>query len=141
MIRVVLDTNIIISGTLWSGTPSRVIQAIEQGKVKPIASEAMLDELQGVLERPKFTKRLELIGKTAKQVVSEYAARAEVIEVQPLGETVSEDPDDDIFIACTISGKAQMVISGDPHLLDVKQYQGIPILNVVDFLKHLSTKD
>jgi putative PIN family toxin of toxin-antitoxin system len=134
MIRVVLDTNIVISGTLWSGSPKQVMQIVEAGKALPLVTEAMLDELKEVIERPKFAKRLELLGKTAQEIISQYASKAEIIEAVALDESVSSDPDDDIFLACAISGKAQMIVSGDPHLLNVKQYQNIPILTAGDFL-------
>jgi uncharacterized protein len=141
MIRVVLDTNIVVSGTYWSGAPSSIMQAIEQGKAKPIVSEAILDELKDVLGRTKFTDRLALIGKTAEQIVTQYAMSAEIIEVQPLSETVSVDSDDDVFLACALSGKANIVISGDPHLLNLKKYQNILILTANEFLASLASQD
>ena len=138
MMRVVLDTNVVVSGSLWSGAPRRVMQAVAEGKLKPLVSEAMLDELNDVLERSKFSERLKLVGKTAGQIVQEYAAKAEIIVTQPLAESVASDPDDDMFLACAVSGKAQKIVSGDPHLLTIKQYQAIPIVTVENILALLS---
>ncbi len=141
MIRVVLDTNIVISGTLWSGTPSLIMQAIWQVQIKPVTSEVLLDELRDVLERPKFSERLILIGKTSRQIVEDFATHADVIEVEKIERTVMADEDDDQVLACAKTGHVDYVVSGDPHLLDLLQYEEIPILNVAAFVIHLAGED
>lgn len=90
MIRTVLDTNIVVSGLLWSGTPSRVIHAVRAGVVQPIVSEAMLDELADVIDRPKFVSRLR--GQTPDFIVAQYTQYVEVIEAQVLSRVVANDP-------------------------------------------------
>lgn len=64
MIRALLDTNVIISGRLWGGVPRQIMQAISDQKFMPIISEALLEELTEVLERPKSAERLKKIGRT-----------------------------------------------------------------------------
>lgn len=141
MIRVVFDTNIVISGSLWSGTPHHVLQLAEQGQVKPLISETMLDELREVIERPKFLGRLALLGKTAAQVVEDYLILAAVIEVESIEPTISADLDDDQILACALSGHADYIVSGDPHLLEVERYKHISILTASDFLALLAEQD
>lgn len=140
MRRVVLDTNIVVSGLLWSGTSQRVLQAIRDGQVQALVSEAMLDELQDVLQRPKFAPRFERLGQNPQQLFTAYSSYVIVINVEPLDETVSVDPDDDIFIACAVSGKADYVVSGDPHLLTIGEYHGIQILTAPQFLERLAAE-
>lgn len=138
MIRVVLDTNTVISGTLWSGTPHKVMEAARSGIIKPVVCEEMLDELKDVLGRKKFSRKLETLEKTPNQIVTEYAQIADVIQTPTVIPRVSVDMDDDIFIACAVVGMAMYVISGDPHLLDIVQHETVKIVTAAAFLKWLS---
>jgi putative PIN family toxin of toxin-antitoxin system len=137
MMRVVFDTNVIISGRLWSGAPRRALRAVEEGRVESFISEGMVDELKDVISRPKFSERLALIGKTAEQVVQDHLQITTVIEVEPISPTIEADPDDDMVLACALSSKADCVVSGDPHLLDLGVFEDIPILTVNVFLEQL----
>jgi putative PIN family toxin of toxin-antitoxin system len=116
MIRVVLDTNTVISGILWKGAPHQVLRAAHDGRLKPVSSEILLDELKEVLSRAKFENRLRLIGKTVEQLVAEYAAQCELIDFVPPTQNISKDEDDDLFIACALSGDVKLIVSGDSHL-------------------------
>lgn len=129
MIRVVFDTNIVISGILWSGTPHLLMQMAVSKQIKAIISETMLDELEDVIERPKFIDRLKLIGKSSAEAVESYAAITEIVDA---------DEDDDHVLACALSSHADFIVSGDPHLLEIKHYKNIPILTASEFLALLS---
>ena len=113
------------------------MHAVLQRHLQPIASEAMLDELKDVLSRPKFVGRLKLVGKTVEQLMGEYASQVEVVDVPPIGKAISDDPDDDEFIACALAGNAQIIVSGDQHLLKVRWYQGILILTAAEMLERI----
>lgn len=71
--RVVLDTNTVISGLLWPGNPRRILDLARSGEVILCVSQALLIELLDVLRRPKFVARLALIGATPEEVVDGYA--------------------------------------------------------------------
>jgi putative PIN family toxin of toxin-antitoxin system len=137
MIRVVFDTNIIISGRLWSGAPRQALAEADGGQVESFISESMLDELKEVISRPKFAERLALVGKTAEQLVQEHLQSTTVIEVAPISPTVEADPDDDMVLACALSSKADFIVSGDPHLLELASFENIPIVTVNNFLERL----
>jgi putative PIN family toxin of toxin-antitoxin system len=139
--RVVLDTNILISGLLWAGTPGLVLKAVDEGKIQPLASEATLDELRDVLSRPKFAAKLAAKKTTAAQLTQSYADKTEIIDPAPLPTQVASDPDDDMFIACAISGKADLIVSGDPHLLHVEMYKDIPIITAAALIQRLKASD
>lgn len=133
--RVVLDTNTIISGLLWSGAPRTVLQLIERGEIAPCISLALITELQTVLERPKFEARLAAVAETPAEAVNRYLQYADVIDVPaPPERVVANDPDDDHVLACAIAASADYIVSGDQHLLDLGRYEGISILNAADFL-------
>lgn len=132
--RVVFDTNIIISGRLWAGAPQRALKLAEVGQVTTLISEVMIDELKDVLSRPKFEERLRTLNTSAEQVVIEHLQHTEIVEAEPIQPTILADPDNDIVLSCAFSGTADYVVSGDPHLLAFAHFQAIPILSVHDFL-------
>src|SRR5947207_2085788 len=117
MIRVVLDTNIIISGWLWSGSPRQVLNIARQRQIQSVISEMLLDELRDVLHRPKFVGRLSVIGKTVEVILSEYLQFTEIVEPAQIAPVIDRDPDDDAVLACAVGAKAGYIVTGDDHLL------------------------
>ncbi len=134
MIRVVLDTNIIISGWLWSGSPRQVLNIARQRHIQTVISEAILDELRDVLSRPKFADRLIYIGKTVEEILVEYLQFAEIIEPARIDHVIDRDPDDDAVLACAIGGKSDYIITGDDHLLALNSFREIRIVSANQFL-------
>jgi putative PIN family toxin of toxin-antitoxin system len=125
---VVADTNTIVSGLLWLGNPRRVLDAARTGAVQLYTTAGLLAELDEVLQRPKFAQRLALAGVTSHTLVLGYAALARLIEPAEIAPVIIADPDDDAVLACAVTARAEMIVSGDSHLLDLKEYEGIPIM-------------
>ncbi len=136
--RLVADTNTVISGLLWHGAPRRVLDAARAGKVSLFTSAALLVELEDTLSRAKFAERLERVGVTRSVLVQGYATLATVVKPVAIPPAVLADPDDDAVLACAVAAQAQAVASGDSHLLNLKTYQDIPILTVNELLALLS---
>ena len=135
-VRLVLDTNTVVSGLLWDKTPSQLINAGLEGRIELFTSQTLLLELEDVLPRQKLARRVAASGLSVAQLVARYALLAQ--SVSPAGiERVSADPDDDHVLACAIAAKADLIVSGDPDLLDLKSYQGIPIVNPAEAVKRL----
>ena len=79
--RIVLDTNVVLSALLWRGTPHRLLAVIGQrSSLQLYSSTALLEELADVLTRPSATKRLALIGKAAREVLADYVEAAEALQ-------------------------------------------------------------
>lgn len=135
--RVVLDTNIVISGLFWHGPPRDVLDAAKVGAFIPFVSPVMLAELQDVLGRPKFADRLALADATADELILGYASLAISLSPTPIGPVIVDDPDDDEVLACAIAAQADAICSGDPHLLQLGTYAGIPILTAPQLLAAL----
>jgi putative PIN family toxin of toxin-antitoxin system len=128
-VRIVLDTNVVLSALLWRGTPHRLLDAIRQrGEARLFTSPALLDELADVLTRPSATKRLAVIGKTAREVLADYVEAVEVVEPEHVPRVVPDDADDDQVIAAAIAAGADWIVSGDADLLSMGSYDGIPII-------------
>lgn len=126
--RLVLDTNTVVSGLLWPGVPARLIDAAEAGKIELASSTALLAELQGVLSRRKFARQLEKRGLDPASLFEGYAALVGLVTPAPLPQPVSRDPDDDRVLAAALAANADLIVSGDKDLLTLGSFQGIPIL-------------
>lgn len=136
--RVVADTNTVVSGLLWYGTPRRVLDETRAGAIELFTSNILLAELEDVLYREKFAKRLAIVGLTPNELVMGYAALATLVEPAVIDPVIVDDPDDDAVLACAVAAYAEEVVSGDGHLLGLKEYQGIPILTATELLAQIS---
>ena len=131
--RIVADTNTVLSGLLWQGPPRRLLELAREGTVLLCTSLTLLAELAEVMARDKFARQVRAAGISAAELVENYARLAEVVTSEPLPAAVSPDPDDDHILACAIAGKAELIVSGDKrHLLVLIEYQRIPIRNASD---------
>ncbi|MCP4677188.1 MAG: putative toxin-antitoxin system toxin component, PIN family [Deltaproteobacteria bacterium] len=129
--RIVVDTNVFISGVFFSGPPYKILNAWRDGLVQLIVSEEILNEYREVGDRlqdsyPNVDPNpfLELVVKNAKLVVG-----------AKLDNQICDDPDDDKFFSCAVSGKCRLVVSGDKHLLNASGYRKIEVVKPRDFLE------
>jgi putative PIN family toxin of toxin-antitoxin system len=127
-VRIVIDTNVLVSGLLWHGAPHALIERVRDGTLSLITSPALLGELAEVVARPKFLPVLERSATSPDRILAELRQLAELIDPPPLPEPVSRDPDDDV-LALAIAAQADLVVSGDDDLLTLGQHAGIPILS------------
>ena len=131
--RIVIDTNVWVSGLLWRGMPWKWLSLAEAGEVELCIAPSMLVELAEVLSYERLQPRLEQLGLTPEELVAYALNLASVFEVPEGDPIVVADPDDDVFLHCAAVAGAVCVVSGDRHLLDLGRHAGIPILTVHDF--------
>ncbi len=136
--RVVADTNIIVSGLLWRGSPRRILDTAREGDIKLFTTAVLLAELEDVLSREKFAGRLASAGVEPRDLVLGYAALVSVIEPAEIEPVILADPDDDAVIACAIAAHSEVIVSGDSHLLALKHYQDIRIMRAAELLAEIS---
>jgi putative PIN family toxin of toxin-antitoxin system len=136
----VLDTNIVASGLLWNGTPARLLDAAQTDKVALFTSLILLAELTRILRREKFSKAIAASGLTLDALVLGYAELATPVTPVPIAPMILDDPDDDHVLACALAAQANLIVSGDHHLLDLKTYQGIRIVTASEALQLLTAK-
>jgi uncharacterized protein len=132
--RVVADTNTVVSGLLWQGAPLRLVDAAQAGAVHFVTSPPLLAELARVLSRSKFAGRMQRTGVTADALLAAYAGIAEVVVPADIPNTVFTDPDDDAVLAAALGGNAALIVSGDSDLLNLKRFRDIPILTITQVL-------
>lgn len=133
--RVVLDTNVVVSGFLWGGVPRQLLQAAREQKLQLYTSTPLLLELTDILGRAKFARKLAAAQLSVDQLVERYALLTTVVHPAVIAPTILDDPDDDQVLACALAAKAELIVSGDRHLLDLKEHRGIRIVKVVEAVK------
>jgi uncharacterized protein len=133
--RVVLDTNVWLSGLLWGGIPDQIIQLVEQGAIEAIGSEEILEELQRTLRRPKLQKRLNQLEITVDAVLLAVRQVMVIFRIEPLEVPGLHDSKDAIIIASAVFGHADFIITGDQDLLTLREFSGIRILSPNNFLE------
>ena len=133
---VVIDTNVVVSGLLFSGTPSRLVSLWKAGLIEPVCSKEILDEYLRVLAYPKFSLSETEIGFLLNHEILSYF-RAIDINRGNHEVIIESDPDDEKFILCALADKCNFIISGDRHLLELKSYHEIEIVTPSDFLERM----
>jgi len=133
-VRVVIDTNVLISAIFWTGKPKQVLNKVRRGEITFLTSEFILEEIRDVLTRE--DKPFKLSAEEAERIVTEMRNLAVVVKI---GSHVSvcKDENDNKVLDCAIDGNANCIITGDSHLLQLSSFQKIDIMTVSDFLGHL----
>jgi putative PIN family toxin of toxin-antitoxin system len=122
--RLVLDTNVFISGVFFSGPPFDILNAWRTDKVEIVISPEILDEYRRVGdELAEHYPKIELAP-----FLELLVAKARIIHVPPLDERICSDPDDDKFLACALAGQTKFICSGDKALLKISGYRGITVV-------------
>jgi putative PIN family toxin of toxin-antitoxin system len=138
--RVVLDTNIVVSRTLSElGCPALIVRAwhTQEVALEIIVSEWLLDEYERVLNYPRIRRRHGKSPAEVRELVDEVRQFGVLVEPADVPAVIPQDPDDDYGLACAVAGDADYIISGDPDLLELGAYQGIRILTPATFVRLL----
>jgi putative PIN family toxin of toxin-antitoxin system len=129
-VKIVLDTNVFISGVFFSGPPSIILQAWRDSKIQIILSEEILEEYQRVAEE--LSSKFPAVD--IDRIIELLTIYGEVFETKGISVSVCEDPNDNKFIECAIASNSKLIVSGDKHLLNITGYQGVSVLKPRDFI-------
>jgi uncharacterized protein len=136
--RVVVDTNTLISALLWQGSPYKLFLSLRADNgIELFTSPVLLAELADVLTRPHLNARLLKINQSPENLLADIARAFVVIRPTPLTQPVCRDPDDDEVLACALTARANFIVSGDTDLLVLKTYEGIDILNAAQAISRI----
>ncbi len=132
--RIVIDTNVLISGIIFGGKPSKIIELLFGKKISVFASPEMVDEYKRIYG--------ELGERYAKRTHNELNEIINSMNILPSHSHIEacRDPDDNKFIECAIDNRCIYIVSGDKDLLVLEQYEDIGILTVSDFLEQYEKK-
>ncbi|MBP1699404.1 MAG: hypothetical protein H6Q41_4592 [Deltaproteobacteria bacterium] len=132
-LKVVIDTNVFVSGLTFKGKPREVLDLIWRGDIEACISSFILKELEETLKKDFSWDRDQI-----KHTIEKIKARTILIQPKNKVSVIKENADDNRILECAIEGKVQYLISGDrKHLLPLKEYQGTKIISPSDFLKLL----
>ncbi len=127
--KLIIDTNVLISGLMWAGPPNRILKWARDGRVVLLACESTIDELKRVIQYKRFVQRLSDLEIRPMEAIA-YAMNIVTFVPNPqnIPQAILEDPFDNIFLALASENKAHLIVSGDHHLLDLKEHNSIQIL-------------
>ncbi|RME43046.1 MAG: putative toxin-antitoxin system toxin component, PIN family [Caldilineae bacterium] len=139
MLRVVLDTNQFVSSLLVrDGLPARILDAWRERRYLLVISPPILAEIVHTLNYPRIRRKYPLTDTHVQQLVTLLERDALVVPgSQPVTGVIPDDPSDEAVLACAVEGLADVIVSGDQHLLSLGEYRGIPILTARQFLERL----
>lgn len=127
--RIVLDTNIIVSGILYGGIPQTIIESVLQGSFTLCLSGPLWEELERVLRYPKFHYSRDVVEFT----MNELKNLAFLVDPKPRLKIIKEDPSDNRVLEAALAARAEVIVSGDRHLLELKKFRKILILSAREF--------
>lgn len=128
-VKVILDTNILISASGFRGKPREVLLLVLQKRIAGVTSPVLLAEFQEVVSK-KFPKLAPKLPRITKKLQKNFAV------VQPgISINASRDKDDNRVIEAAVEGNCDYIITGDKDLLDLKKYQNVKILRAEEFLR------
>ena len=136
-LKIVADTNVLVSSLLWRGPEHRLIKLIEIGALDGYTSPMILEELHEVLQEPRFSFELS----EAVEAVGYFVSVLAVVDPKIRLDVVGEDPADNRVLECALEAGVDYVVSGDQHLLRLGECRGIRVIRAPELLKiHKSLK-
>ncbi len=133
--KIVLDTNVVISAAISSdGNPAKIFEMLIGEEVENFTTIEIIDEIKEVFGRPRIMKYLSLVE--IQFIIDTFVRFSTQIESAVKIKAVKDDPDDNKFLECAITANADYIISGDPHLLNIKEFRGIKIVSPAQFIRH-----
>jgi len=129
MTKVVLDTNVFISALFWKGVPYQIFKRILEGAILNFTSNQILEEL-----RRRLLDKFKLSPEKVKEFLEIIVFNSQIVYPKKKLKIVKKDLSDNKIIECALEAKASFIISGDEHLLEIKEYKGVKIISPKEFL-------
>ncbi len=139
-LRLVLDTNVVVSGLLWGGHSRRLLELASTDTIAMYSSPVLVDELSQTLHYVKLGKRIMSLHTTAQALADHYSAMATLVVPQQVPRVIAQNADDDQVLACAVSARAHLIVSGDQHLYSLGgNYQSVRIVTPAEAAGLLET--
>ena len=140
MLKVVLDTNIFVSSLLVkAGPPAQVLDTWRERQYLLVVSPAIIAEIRATLNYPRIRRKYAITDEDVEQLVTLLERDALVVPGDAdVAGAIPDDPADEIVLACAVDAQADVIVSGDRHLLELGSHRSIPILTGRQFLERLN---
>ncbi len=133
MVKVVLDTNVVVSSMLvQEGSPASIFRKLALGDINNFTTHEIIEEIKEVLARPRILKRISLAE--SEFVLHSFEELSEKVYPEISLDEIKDDPDDNKILECAIASTADYIISGDAHLLKLREFRGIKIVSPAEFI-------
>lgn len=132
-LRAVIDTNVLVSGVLWRGVPFHLLRWAEGGTLIIYTSLEIMAEVHRVLNYPKFEQYIDKQKVSSGELFAKIASLCTIIQADQIVKGVCSDADDEKFLSCALTANVEVLVSGDRHLLDLKQYKSVRIVTAREF--------
>ncbi len=135
MLRVVIDTNVLVSAIIRpGGTTEAILRRWQSRQFALVSCRQAIGELDAVLRRPSIAAKYRIRDEQRENLLALILERVILVPGDSVTGVVTADPKDDMFIACAVEGEAKYIISGDRHLLDLRCYRAIRVVTAAYFL-------
>ena len=133
--KVTVDTNTLISATFWSGSSDKIISKAEIKEIEIILSNDIIKEYSKVLDYEEIQDKIKDKKLEMKRTVGKIISMSTIVVPKEKLTIVKNDPDDNIILECAKAGNVDCIVSNDKHLLKLKKFENIPILNPDKFVE------
>ena len=137
MLKLVLDTNTLVSAFFWKGNEYELFKNIEKEKAQLFISKEILNEVEDIFNRPKFEEVIKNVKMSPNQIIQKIISVSHLVLGPKLNIKVCRDPKDNKFIECAVNCNADYLVSGDKDLISLKSYKNIKIFRSSEILKLL----
>jgi len=128
--KIVLDTNVLISALVFGGKHKKILEAAVKGHIQLVLTEDIIGEMRGVLQGKKFQYPTEITD----LIINELEALGEIVKPKERITVIEKDPEDNRVLECAHVSKADYIVSGDKHLLEIEDFKETKILTPEEFL-------
>ena len=136
-IKAVLDTNVLISMLFKRTLAKELSKAIDEKNIELYSSEEILKELARILTYPKIENILKKVGIDKRVALESLIEKLKIVVPKVKVNVIKKDPSDNKILECTLKVKASYIVSGDEHLLELKEFKNVKILTPREFLEKL----
>ena len=135
--KVTLDTNVLISGTFWTGDSFRILDLIDRKKIICVLSEQIIEEYYKTAQSNEILEKMEKKRLIILSVAMRVISNATMVFPRKRIYEIHDDPDDNKILECAVAGEVDIIVTQDNHLLKLKEFEGITILSPHGFLKYI----
>jgi uncharacterized protein len=132
--KITIDTNVLISGSLWKGASDKILEKVENKEIELILSKDIIEEFSEVLNYDEIKNKIRDKGLEIRRTVEKIVSISNTIEPLEKLNIITEDSDDNRILECAVEGKADFIITQDNHLLKLREFQGTKIITPEEFL-------